>query len=48
MKGKKHIVVIGLGEFGRELAQQLAKECEILALDREEALVPPLTRCSGP
>jgi trk system potassium uptake protein TrkA len=39
MKETKHIVVIGLGEFGRELAQQLAKECEVLALDREEALV---------
>lgn len=39
MKGKKHIVVIGLGEFGRELALQLAKECEVLALDREEAMV---------
>jgi len=44
MKGKKHIVVIGLGEFGRELAQQLAKECEILALDREEALVATLDK----
>ncbi len=39
MKAKKHIVVIGLGEFGRELAQQLAKECEVLALDREEVMV---------
>ena len=39
MKEKKHIVVIGLGEFGRELAQQLAKECEVLAIDREEAMV---------
>ena len=39
MKAKKHIAVIGLGEFGRELAQQLAKECEVLALDREEAMV---------
>ena len=39
MKEKKHIVVIGLGEFGRELAQQLAKECEVLALDREDAMV---------
>jgi trk system potassium uptake protein TrkA len=39
MKDKKHIVVIGLGEFGRELAQQLAKDCEVLALDREEPMV---------
>jgi trk system potassium uptake protein TrkA len=44
IKGKKHIVVIGLGELGRELAQQLAKECEILALDREEALVATLDK----
>jgi trk/ktr system potassium uptake protein len=39
MKEKKHIVVIGLGEFGQELAQQLAKDCEVLALDREEVMV---------
>ncbi len=39
MKAKKHIVIIGLGEFGRELAQQLAKDCEVLALDRQEAMV---------
>jgi trk system potassium uptake protein TrkA len=39
MKEKKHIVVIGLGEFGRELAKQLARDCEVLALDREEAMV---------
>ena len=39
MKEKKHIVVIGLGEFGLELARQLAKECEVLALDREEVMV---------
>jgi len=36
---KKHICVIGLGEFGRELARQLSKDCEVLALDREEAEV---------
>ena len=39
MKEKKHIVVIGLGEFGRELAQQLAKTCEVLALDINESMV---------
>jgi trk system potassium uptake protein TrkA len=39
MKEKKHVAVIGLGEFGRELAQQLAKECEVLALDIDEAMV---------
>ena len=36
MKLKKHLVVIGLGEFGSELARELAKQCEVLALDRDE------------
>ena len=36
MKIKKHLVVIGLGEFGSELARELAKQCEVLALDRDE------------
>ena len=39
MTRKKHICVIGLGEFGRELARQLAKDCEVLALDRDERAV---------
>lgn len=39
MKTKKHVVVIGLGEFGRELALQLARDCEVLALDRDERMV---------
>lgn len=39
MKAKKHVVVIGLGEFGRELALQLAGDCEVLALDRDERMV---------
>ncbi len=39
MKKKKYIVVIGLGKFGGELARQLAKECEVLAIDRREAMV---------
>lgn len=39
MKRKKHICVIGLGEFGQELARQLAKDCEVLALDRDERAV---------
>lgn len=39
MKAKKHVVVIGLGEFGRELALQLASDCEVLALDRDERMV---------
>jgi trk system potassium uptake protein TrkA len=33
---KKHICVIGLGEFGSELAKELARQCEVLALDRDE------------
>ena len=36
MKIKRHLVVIGLGEFGSELARELAKQCEVLALDRDE------------
>ncbi len=36
MKEKKHICIIGLGEFGSELAQELSKQCEVLALDRDE------------
>jgi trk system potassium uptake protein len=39
MKRKKHVAVIGLGKFGRELSLRLAKECEVLALDRDEAMV---------
>ena len=36
MKHKKHICVIGLGEFGSELAKELSKQCEVLALDQDE------------
>jgi trk system potassium uptake protein TrkA len=36
MKEKKHICVIGLGEFGSELARELSRQCEVLALDRDE------------
>lgn len=40
MKGdKKLICVIGLGQFGGELATELAKHCEVLALDIREDLV---------
>ncbi len=38
MKNKKMICVIGLGQFGSELARELAKTCEVLALDRDEEL----------
>lgn len=40
---KKHICVIGLGEFGRELARRLARECEVLAIDRDEMPVVAIT-----
>lgn len=36
MKPKKHICVIGLEQFGTELARELAKHCEVLALDQDE------------
>jgi trk system potassium uptake protein TrkA len=39
MKKKKYICVIGLGQFGMELARELARNCEVLALDRDENLV---------
>ena len=39
MKRKKYICVIGLGQFGMELARELSKDCEVLALDLNEDLV---------
>ena len=36
MKHKKHICIIGLGEFGTELAQELSRQCEVLVLDQDE------------
>lgn len=39
MKRKKYICVIGLGQFGMELARELSKTCEVLALDVNEELV---------
>jgi trk system potassium uptake protein len=33
---RKMICVIGLGQFGRELAIELAKHCEVLAVDSRE------------
>ncbi|MDQ1238272.1 MAG: TrkA family potassium uptake protein [Thermodesulfobacteriota bacterium] len=41
-KGKKRICVIGLGQFGSEMARQLAKHCEVLALDMDEDRVNAL------
>lgn len=36
---RKHICVIGLGKFGRELALNLAEHCEVLAIDHDEETV---------
>ncbi len=36
---KKLICVVGLGQFGSELATELAKKCEVLALDHLEERV---------
>lgn len=38
-KHKKQIAIIGLGHFGWELALSLAGTCEVLAIDRDQALV---------
>ncbi len=38
-KRKKQICVIGLGHFGRELALSLSRNCEVLAIDRDQELV---------
>jgi len=40
---RKQVVVIGLGQFGTHLARKLSElKCEVLALDRREALVAEL------
>lgn len=39
MGGRQRICVIGLGQFGRHLAVELAKECEVLAIDRDQAVI---------
>lgn len=36
---KKQVCVIGLGHFGWELAVALARDCEVLAIDRDPELV---------
>jgi trk system potassium uptake protein TrkA len=36
---KKLICIIGLGEFGSELARELSRQCEVLALDLDTGLV---------
>lgn len=39
MAKHQRICVIGLGQFGRHLAIELAKECEVLAIDKNQAVV---------
>ncbi|MDR1744810.1 MAG: TrkA family potassium uptake protein [Planctomycetota bacterium] len=38
---KKHqrICVIGLGQFGRHLAVELARDCEVMAIDKDQAAI---------
>jgi len=37
---KKHVCIIGLGQFGRHLARSLARmDCDVLAIDVDEAAV---------
>ncbi len=43
MKNKKQICVIGLGEFGGELARKLAQDCEVLAIDQKETPVAAIS-----
>lgn len=38
-KNHQRICVIGLGQFGRHLAVELAKECEVMAIDRNQAII---------
>ncbi|MDR1534420.1 MAG: TrkA family potassium uptake protein [Planctomycetota bacterium] len=39
MGKRKRICVIGLGQFGRHLAIELAKECDILVIDKDQAVI---------
>ncbi len=39
MANHQRICVIGLGQFGRHLATELAKECEVLAIDRNQSVI---------
>ncbi len=38
-KKKKRICIIGLGQFGRELAVSFAPQCEVMAIDMNESTV---------
>ena len=39
MAKHQRICVIGLGQFGRHLAVELAKDCEVLAIDRNQSVI---------
>ncbi len=39
MAKHQRICVIGLGQFGRHLAVELAKDCEVLAIDKNQSIV---------
>ncbi len=39
MAKHQRICVIGLGQFGRHLAIELAKDCEVLAIDRNQNVI---------
>lgn len=39
MNAKQRICVIGLGQFGRHLAIELAQECEVIAIDRNQSAI---------
>lgn len=39
MAKHQRICVIGLGQFGRHLAIELAKDCEVLAIDKSQAVI---------
>lgn len=39
MAKHQRICVIGLGQFGRHLALELAKDCEVLAIDRNQSVI---------
>lgn len=40
---RKQICVIGLGQFGKELAQSLARHCEVLAIDTNQDVVDQIS-----
>lgn len=39
MSKKKRVCIVGLGQFGTELARSLSEECEVLAIDVDQAKV---------